>query len=176
MIIAKIVSTRSTCNSRHNGCVIVKNRQILSTGYNGAMSGCKHCIDEISKNGMKYCQRREQNIPDIDKYNFCLASHAESNAVSLAAKFGISLKKSTAYCTLAPCFNCLKSLVVAGVKEVVYEYEYESKYQDRDNYWKSQLDQAGIISRKLQVSYHAINTIEDSLKYPTSKRILEATS
>ena len=85
MLIAKIVALRSGCNSRPTGAVIVKDKRILATGYNGPMPGAWHCTDK----GSTYCFRREKGIPDIDKYNFCRASHAEANAIAQAARFGI---------------------------------------------------------------------------------------
>lgn len=175
MSITKIVSIRSTCSSRHNGCIIVKNKQILSTGYNGSMPGCDHCSDKTIPDGSIYCTRRALDVPDIDKYNFCVGSHAENNAVAQAARFGISLDGATAYCTLSPCFNCLKTLAIAGIKEVVYEYIYESKNKKRDNYWKEQMDKAGLISRQLTISTNTINIVKKSLEFPTAKRILKAT-
>jgi dCMP deaminase len=80
MLIAKLVSTRSTCNSRPTGAVLVKDRQILATGYNGSMPGAPHCIDQVMPDGSPYCHRRALNIADVDKYNYCRASHAEATA------------------------------------------------------------------------------------------------
>ena len=79
MLIAKVVSSRSTCLSRSVGAVIVKNNNILSTGYNGASTGSEHCIDT------DVCYRRNLNIDDKNKHSFCVASHAEVNAIAQAA-------------------------------------------------------------------------------------------
>jgi len=175
MAIAKIVSTRSTCSSRRNGCIIVRDKQILSTGYNGSIPGDEHCNEKTMPDGSKYCARRALNVPDIDKYNFCVGSHAENNAICQAGKLGISLNHSIAYCTLFPCYNCLKSLKIAGIDEVYYEYLYESNNKERDNYWIEQLNKSGIIAHQIQLSDNTIKIVNESLKYPTAKRLLNAT-
>jgi len=187
MILTKIVSVRSTCNSRHNGCVIIKDKQILSTGYNGAIPGCKHCSEYYMQHSpslssyppmmksIPFCVRRNMNVPDTDKQNFCVASHAEANAVAQAAKKGISIDNSIAYCTLSPCYNCLKIMAVAGVKKIVYEYEYESNNNKRDQYWKNQILNSGIELEVLKVGPDVIATVFNSLQYPTARRLLIAT-
>ena len=116
MLIAKLVSTRSTCNSRPTGAVLVKDRQILATGYNGSMPGAPHCSDQVMADGSPYCHRRALNIADVDKYNYCRASHAEANAIAQAARYGVAIKGATLYVTLQPCFVCLKLLATAQIK------------------------------------------------------------
>lgn len=175
MVIAKVVSTRSTCNSRHTGAVVVKDKQILATGYNGAMPGCEHCIDKTMPDGGVYCERRAKNVLDLDKYNFCVASHAESNAISQAANKGISLNGGIIYTTLFPCFNCFKMIAVAGIKKIIYEYEYESKNKERDSFWEQQVKNTGISYEKLTIKNNTIHIIEQSLEIPTSFRSLRAT-
>jgi len=175
MIIAKIVSIRSTCNSCHIGCVIVKDKQILSTGYNGALPGCKHCSSYYTQSHMPFCVKRNMNIPHANKQNFCVVSHAESNAVSQAAKKGISIDGSTIYCTLFPCYNCLKIMAIAGIKNIFYEYEYGSNNDIRDKYWKNQVLNSGIKLEKFKIETNIIDTVIESLQYPTSKRRLKAT-
>ena len=93
MLIAKLVSTRSTCNSRPTGAVLVKDRQILATGYNGSMPGAPHCSDQVMADGSPYCHRRALNIADVDKYNYCRASHAEANAIAQAARYGVAIEE-----------------------------------------------------------------------------------
>ena len=179
MILAKVAAIRSTCNSRHNGCVIVKDKQVLSTGYNGALPGCKHCTDYYTHNDTQpntpFCARRNMNIEDADKQSFCSASHAEANAVAQAAKKGIPIDGSTAFCTLSPCYNCLKMMAIAGIKRIVYEYDYESNNDKRDKYWKSQISNSGIKLEQLIVSQFNINMVTESLQFPTAKRLLNAT-
>lgn len=87
LMIAKLVASRSTCNSRPTGAVLVKDRQILSTGYNGSMPGAVHCSDA----GSLFCFRRSMEIPDNVKYDYCRSSHAEANAIAQAAKHGIAI-------------------------------------------------------------------------------------
>jgi len=172
MLLAKIVALRSGCNSRPTGAIIVKDKRILATGYNGPMPGAWHCTDH----GSNYCFRREKGIPDIDKYNFCRASHAEANAIAQAAKFGISLEGASIYCTLAPCYVCLKLIASAGIKEIYYEYDYESRDFERDKFWKSAIEEAGIrVFKQIKVSQETLNALQEILTYPTSKRRLSPT-
>jgi dCMP deaminase len=173
MMVAKMISTRSTCNSRPTGAILVKDRQILSTGYNGAMPGVDHCVDQPDLNGKPYCFRRAINAPEADKYNYCKASHAEANAVARAAKYNIQLDGSTLYVTLAPCYVCLKLLATAGVKNIYYEYLYESTDKVRDEHWVKVIEESPIETfEELKVSQSALDFTKKSLEYPTSKRRL----
>lgn len=122
MLIAKLVSTRSTCNSRPVGAVLVKDKQILATGYNGSVPGAAHC-SEFQKD---YCFRRMNHIPEHQKYGFCRASHAEANAVAQAARHGISIAGSSLYVTLEPCYTCIKLLATARVRRVLFELRYDT--------------------------------------------------
>ena len=172
MLLAKIVALRSGCNSRPSGAVIVKDKRILATGYNGPMPGAWHCIDR----GPGYCFRREKGIPDIDKYNFCRATHAEANAIAQAARFGISVEGAALYCTLAPCYVCLKLIASAGIKEVYYEYDYGSRDFERDRFWREAIEEAGLEAFcQVKVSPEVLAQLEELLPYPTSKRRLPAT-
>ncbi len=172
MLLAKIVALRSGCNSRPTGAVIVKNKRILATGYNGPMPGAWHCTDK----GANYCFRREKGISDIDKYNFCRSTHAEANAIAHAAKFGISVEGASIYCTLAPCYICLKLLASAGIKEIYYEYDYESRDFERDEFWKKAIEEAGIkVFKQIKVSEETFKKLLEIVSYPTSKRRLPPT-
>lgn len=173
MSIAKIISTRSTCNSRPTGAVIVREKQILATGYNGSMPGAPHCTDQVDEAGKPFCFRRFAKVPEHDKYNYCRSSHAEANAIAQAARLGISLEGSTLYVTLAPCYVCLKLLATARVKHIYYEYEYESVDRDRDEFWKNAIKESRVETfRRLQISHETIRTIEKAMEYPTSARRL----
>lgn len=109
LTLANHVSTRATCGRLHAGCVIVKDKRIISTGYNGSPPGAPHCDDE--------------GHLMID--NHCVATvHAETNAVSNAARAGVSTMEATAYITHTPCWNCIKNLIAAGIKRIVYGEEY----------------------------------------------------
>ena len=173
MLIAKIVSTRSTCNSRPTGAVIVRDKQILSTGFNGSVSGSPHCTDEADVNGEPFCLRRAMNVPENDKYNYCRSAHAEANAIALASRFGISLNQSTIYVTLAPCYVCFKLLTNAGIKRIYYEYGYESTDKARDVFWKNAIEEARMEKfEQLGLSQGARHSIENALNCPTSVRRL----
>ncbi len=172
MLLAKIVALRSGCNSRPAGAVIVKDKRILATGYNGPMPGAWHCTDR----GPGYCFRREKGIPDIDKYNYCRATHAEANAIAQAARFGISVQGADLYCTLAPCYVCLKLIASAGIKAVYYEYDYGTRNFERDAFWKKAIQEAGLEEfRQIKVSEEVLAQLEELLPYPTSKRRLAPT-
>ncbi|AEH44264.1 CMP/dCMP deaminase zinc-binding protein [Thermodesulfatator indicus DSM 15286] len=172
MLLAKIVALRSGCNSRPSGAVIVKNKRILATGYNGPMPGAWHCTDR----GPGYCFRREKGIPDIDKYNFCRATHAEANAIAQAARFGISVEGASLYCTLAPCYVCLKLIASAGIKKVYYEHDYGSRDFERDQFWKEAIKEAGLEKfEQITVSQEVMEQLQEILPYPTSKRRLAPT-
>jgi dCMP deaminase len=138
MRMAELVASRSTCLRRNVGAVIVKEKRILTTGYNGAPKGLKHC-EEVG------CVRLENNIESGTRHELCRGVHAEQNAVIQAAYFGSSIKDSTIYTTNFPCVLCAKILINAGVREVVYKDDYV------DPLSKSILEESGIVVRRLQV-------------------------
>jgi len=115
--IASIVATRSTCLRNHVGSVIVKNKRILSTGYNGAPSGMEHCLD-IG------CVRDLENIPSGTRHEKCRAVHSEQNAIIQAAIHGVSIEGATIYCTHQPCILCAKMIINANIKRVIYRNGY----------------------------------------------------
>ena len=117
MGIVDLVKERSTCMRRHVGALIVKDKRILSTGYNGAPMGCPHC-EEIG------CLRMEMNIPSGTRHELCRAVHAEQNAIVQAAYHGISLKDSVLYVTDSPCVICAKLAINAGISKIIYKGEY----------------------------------------------------
>lgn len=118
--IARNVSTRSTCLRHNVGAVIVFDKQILTTGYNGAPAGLVNCID-IG------CIRLKENIPSGTQHEKCRAVHAEQNAIIQASVHGISVKGGTLYCTHQPCILCAKMLINAGIVRVVFEQSYPDK-------------------------------------------------
>ncbi|MBE6517702.1 MAG: cytidine deaminase [Thermoplasmata archaeon] len=135
MDMAKLVSTRSTCTRRHVGAVIVKDKRVLSTGYNGSPKGTKHC-EELG------CIREQMNIPSGTRHELCRGVHAEQNAVTQAAYFGVSVNGATIYTTTYPCSMCAKILINAGIKEIVYDEGYV------DDLSKSLLDETDILIRR----------------------------
>jgi len=111
------VAERSTCLRRRVGAVMVKEKQILSTGYNGSPSGLLHC-DEIG------CLRQILNVPSGERTEICRAVHAEQNAIVQAAKHGVAITGADLYTTLQPCVLCTKLLINVGIKRVVYLEAY----------------------------------------------------
>jgi len=117
MEIAHLVANRSTCLRRQVGAIIVKEKHILTTGYNGAPAGLKHC-EEVG------CLREKMNIPSGERHELCRGLHAEQNAIIQSALHGVSIKGGSLYCTHQPCILCAKMLINAGIKKIVYEGEY----------------------------------------------------
>lgn len=118
MNIAEQTKIRSTCVSRQVGAVICMNKQIISTGYNGAPSGAIHCTD------IGYCERRKRGIPSGQGLELCRAGHAEANAITQCAKNGTSCNGAVLYVTTQPCVFCCIALIQAGIKKVVFKGEY----------------------------------------------------
>ena len=117
MEITKLVASRSSCLRRKVGAVLVKDKRILATGYNGAPTGMKHC-EEVG------CLRERLHVPSGERHELCRGLHAEQNAIIQAARQGTEIVGSTLYCTTAPCSLCAKMLINAGVVRIVYEGSY----------------------------------------------------
>ena len=118
--IVKTVSKRATCNRGRSGCVIVKNRQILVTGYVGSPNGLPHC-DEVGHLFKKSIDE-QGNIS-----NHCVRTvHAEQNAICQAAKRGIALEEATLYCSMTPCRTCAMMIINCGIKRVVCQNKYHN--------------------------------------------------
>jgi len=118
--IASVVAERSTCRRHHVGAVAVRDKHILSTGYNGAPSGAKDCL-ELG------CLRDELNIPSGTRHEICRGIHAEQNVIIQASLHGVSLEGSTIYATHTPCALCAKMLVNAKIKRFVSFGHYNDK-------------------------------------------------
>jgi len=114
---AEQVASRSTCLRRKVGCVLVKEKRVIATGYNGAPSGAPHC-------DVTGCIRQHEGIPSGQRLDICRASHAEANAISQCARYGVPTEGATAYVTVSPCVTCAKLLVQAGIDCVVYRGIY----------------------------------------------------
>ena len=114
---ALIVSERATCRRHSVGAVIVKDKIVISTGYNGAARGARDCL-ELG------CLRDEMGIKSGEKHEICRAIHAEQNAIIQASSKGISLNNSKMYCTHTPCNICAKMIANAGIKEVIVFEKY----------------------------------------------------
>jgi len=120
---ALLAAERSTCLRRHVGAVIVKDHQILSTGYNGAPKKVTHCSE-------RGCIRQIQNIPSGEKHELCMGAHAEMNAIAQAACHGVSIKGAFIYVTNYPCSICAKLIVNSGIKKVFYLENYNDPMTD----------------------------------------------
>ncbi len=134
IMIAKLAATRSTCLAFPVGAVIVKDRQVLATGYNGSPSGTAHCTAQgFCYPGLDSCDS-SSSLPSR-------AIHAEANAIAQAAKHGISTHGASIYVTLEPCISCLKLIISAGIKEVFYETGFNKgdKVVVRDAFVQDQL-------------------------------------
>ena len=138
MDIAHVVKTRSNCSRRQVAAVIVKDRRIISTGYNGTPRGVRNCCDGG-------CARCASDAPSGSGLGECICSHAEENSITQAAYHGISTKDATIYVTLSPCLMCSKMIVNAGIREVVYDEEYSVTEQT-----KAVLAEAGVKLRRLE--------------------------
>ncbi|MEG1559317.1 MAG: cytidine/deoxycytidylate deaminase family protein [Clostridia bacterium] len=124
MELTKVIATWSSCynENRQIGAVIVKNKRIITTGYNGAPAGIISCKDRGE------CIRRKLNIPSGKQHEICYAIHAEQNAIIQAAKLGIAIEGATLYCTHQPCVICAKMIVNAGINKVIYGDGYPDEF------------------------------------------------
>lgn len=115
--ITHLVATRSTCLRRQVGALLVKDRNILATGYNGSPSGIRHC-EETG------CLRERMKVPSGERHELCRGLHAEQNAIIQAARHGVNIDGSTLYCNTMPCSICTKMLINAGIRRIVYDTGY----------------------------------------------------
>lgn len=117
MNITALVAQRSTCTRRAVGAIIVKDKRILSTGYNGAPTGIRHCL-EVG------CLRESLQVPSGERHELCRGIHAEQNAIIQAAYHGVSVNNAVLYCTNQPCAICAKMIINAGIKKIYYQSGY----------------------------------------------------
>ena len=120
MNLARDVATRATCMRRKVGALIVKDKRILSTGYNGAPAGISHCTKET-------CLRTRHNIPSGERHELCRGLHAEQNAIIQAALHGVSIDKAAIYITNQPCSICTKMLINSGITKFIYKDPYDDE-------------------------------------------------
>lgn len=127
MDLAFTVGDWSSCfkENRQVGAVIVRDKRILTTGYNGAPAGVKSCKEK------QECMRVKLGIPSGTKHELCYAVHAEQNAIIQAAKLGLSLEGAILYCTHQPCSICAKMIINAGIKKVIYKFGYPDEFAIR---------------------------------------------
>lgn len=136
MDITHVVAHRSNCCRRHVAAIIVRDRRIISTGYNGTPRGVDNCFEGG-------CPRCASDSPSGENLGDCICAHAEENAIVQAAYHGIAVRDGTLYVTISPCLMCAKMIINAGILEVVYEKEYHFSEQT-----KALFTQAGVICRQ----------------------------
>lgn len=134
------VAEWSSCykKDRQVGAIIVKDKRILTTGYNGAGAGIKSCKERGE------CMRQSLGIPSGTRHELCYAVHAEQNAIIQAAKLGVSVDGATLYCTHQPCSICAKMIINSGIKRVVFKEGYP------DDFSMEMFDEAGLIVEKYE--------------------------
>lgn len=140
--IAHVVARRSNCRRRQVAAVIVVDRRIVSTGYNGTPRGIRNCFEGG-------CPRCASDVASGHQLGDCICCHAEENAIVQAAYHGISVRGGTLYCTVSPCLLCAKMIINAGIVEVVYEHEYHLSDQTR-----ALLREAGVRCRQYRRRGH----------------------
>jgi dCMP deaminase len=132
MGITHLVARRSTCLRRQVGAILVKDKNILATGYNGAPSGVAHCL-EVG------CLREKMGVPSGERHELCRGLHAEQNAIIQAAKHGTNIDDSTLYCTTMPCIICSKMIINAGIRRIVFEEGYS------DSLAAEMIEESGVV-------------------------------
>ncbi len=140
MEMAHVIASWASCYqpNRKIGAVIVKNKRIMTTGYNGAPAGVKTCVERGE------CLRRKLNIPSGTRTEICYATHAEQNAIIQAARLGVSIEGATLYCTHQPCAVCAKMIVNAGIVRVVYQEGYP------DDFAVEMLKEGGVVLERYE--------------------------
>ena len=136
MNITELVAGRSTCLRRKVGALLVRDKRIITTGYNGAPANVRHCL-EVG------CLRDEMGIPSGERHELCRGLHAEQNAIIQAALHGVSIDGATLYCTNMPCIICSKMLINARIKTIIYKEGYS------DSLSSTMLSEAQIPLRQL---------------------------
>lgn len=136
MEMARLASRRSTCLRRQVGAVVVKDKRVLATGYNGVPSKIPHC-DIVG------CLREKLNVPSGERHELCRGLHAEQNAIIQAALHGASIRGSTLYCTNLPCIICAKMIINAGIRKICYLDGYA------DELTREMLSEAGVEIHRL---------------------------
>ena len=124
MEMAELVAKRATCLRRKVGAVLVKDKKVLATGYNGAPKNITHC--EVTG-----CLREKLAVPSGERHEICRGVHAEQNLVAQAAIHGVKTEDSIVYCTNQPCIICTKILINAGVKKIYYKNSYADKFAEK---------------------------------------------
>ena len=122
MELTEQVGSWASCIRRKVGAIIVRDKRVMTTGYNGAPAGIKSCVEK------GVCLRIEKGIPSGTHAELCFAAHAEQNAIIQAAKYGVNIDGATLYCTHQPCVICAKMIINAGIRRVVYKEGYPDEF------------------------------------------------
>lgn len=141
--IAQAAARRATCNRKHVGAVIVRDRMILATGYNGSPRGTAHCSGPEGEG--------HQMAEMLGRMSCVRTLHAEENAIIQAARHGVALLSATVYTTASPCYDCAKRIINAGIAEVVYGAQYDSRYGMSADPVARLFAEAGVTYRQLEV-------------------------
>lgn len=142
--LVEIVGTRGTCDRGRSGCVIVKDKRILSTGYVGSPIGTKHCDEEGH-------EMHTVVHADGKETKHCIrTSHAEVNAIANAARFGVALEGAILYCHMTPCYVCAKMIINAGIKRVVCNKDYHAGERSKDIFKEAGIDYT-LVNEEMQV-------------------------
>ena len=149
MEITRLVAKRSTCLRRHVGAIIVRDKRILATGYNGAPRGLPHC----SETG---CLREKMGIPSGQNQELCRGLHAEQNAIIQAALFGVSIEGAQLYSVTQPCITCAKMIINAGIERVVFEEPYPDPLAEQ------MLEEAGVEMIRIESAEDIAHKMEDA--------------
>ena len=139
MDITHLVAKRSTCIRRQVGAILVKDKRVLATGYNGAPSGIAHCLDVG-------CLREQNKVPSGERHELCRGSHAEQNAIVQAAAHGTSINDAVLFCTNLPCIICIKMIINSGIETVFFEDGYP------DSLSEDLIKEAGLTLTNIQKS------------------------
>lgn len=140
---ADFVGTRGTCDRGRSGCVIVQDKRVISTGYVGSPLGLPHC-DDVGHEMSTVLN------DDGSKSLHCIrTAHAEQNAISQAARFGIKVDGGTLYCRMTPCYSCAKSIITSGIKKVVAERDYHASKKSKEIFKKAGI-KLKIINKEIQ--------------------------
>lgn len=159
LMLAKLAATRSTCIAFPVGAVIVKNKQVVATGYNGSPSGSAHCTAQ------GYCYPGLSSC-DASKSMPSRAVHAEANAIAQAAKHGIATNNASIYVTLEPCLSCLKLIISAGIKEVFYETPFNGG--DNNIVRDSFIGEGLVTLKQIELTESTVQRAVEFLLNPTS--------
>ena len=150
-------------------CGYCTQQQNTGHGIQRRGDGAPHCIDQ----GPEFCLRRSIGAHDADKYNYCISSHAEVNAIDQAARFGISLDGAVLYCTLEPCNWCFKQLIQAGIKGIYFEESYDSQNKEFDLYWRRIMESNESVNvfKQIGVSKEALDMVMRVLAGSSTRRM-----